>query len=125
MRGLRALVGLGLSLLVVIEFIVPAILDGRAPVGVALVGALAVMFVTIPLAHGLGAKGAAAMLGTAVSLVLTALLRDVRDRRRAADRVRVGRDRVPARRGGRSLAPGPPPGRHDHRRARACRTISP
>jgi uncharacterized membrane protein len=43
-------------------------------VEVALVGALAVMFVTIPLAHGLGAKGGAAMLGTAASLVLTAVL---------------------------------------------------
>lgn len=73
-RGLRALVGLALSLLLVVEFIVPAILDGRPPVEVALVGALAVMFVTIPLAHGLGAKGGAAMLGTAASLVLTTVL---------------------------------------------------
>jgi uncharacterized membrane protein len=73
-RGLRALVGLGLSLVIVIEFIVPAILDGRSPLGVALVGSLAVMLVTIPLAHGVGAKGLAAMLGTSVSLLLTALL---------------------------------------------------
>jgi uncharacterized membrane protein len=73
-RGLRALVGLALSLLIVIEFVVPAILDGRSAVGVALVGALAIMFVTIPLAHGLGAKGLAAMLGTATALGLTALL---------------------------------------------------
>lgn len=76
-RGLRALVGLALSLLVVVEFVVPAILDGQPAVGVALVGALAVMFVTIPLAHGLGAKGVAAMLGTAVSLGLTALLASI------------------------------------------------
>ena len=73
-RGFRALLGLGLSLLIVIEFIVPSILDGNSAVGVALAGALAVMFVTIPLAHGLGAKAFAAMLGTASSLALTALL---------------------------------------------------
>jgi uncharacterized membrane protein len=73
-RGLRALVGLALSLLLVVEFVVPAILDGRSAVGVALVGSLAVMFVTIPLAHGLGAKAVAAVLGTSVSLALTALL---------------------------------------------------
>ncbi|MBM3677801.1 MAG: YibE/F family protein [Actinobacteria bacterium] len=71
-RGLRALIGLGVSLLLIVEFVVPAILDGTSPVGVALVGALAVMFVTIPLTHGLGAKGVAAMLGTATSLALTA-----------------------------------------------------
>jgi uncharacterized membrane protein len=74
LRGLRALVGLALSLLIVIEFLVPAILDGRSAVGVALVAALAIMFVTIPLAHGLGAKGIAAMLGTAAALGLTAIL---------------------------------------------------
>jgi uncharacterized membrane protein len=76
-RGLRALVGLGLSLAIVVEFVVPAILDGRPAVGVALIGSLAVMFATIPLAHGLGAKGIAAMLGTAASLGLTALLASV------------------------------------------------
>jgi uncharacterized membrane protein len=76
-RGLRALVGLALSLVVVVEFVVPAILDGRSAVGVALIGSLAVMFATIPLAHGLGAKGIAAMLGTAASLGLTALLASI------------------------------------------------
>jgi uncharacterized membrane protein len=76
-RGLRALVGLVLSLLLVVEFVVPAILDGRSAVGVALVGSLAVMFVTIPLAHGLGAKAVAAVLGTSVSLALTGMLASV------------------------------------------------
>jgi uncharacterized membrane protein len=74
LRGLRSLVGLALSLVIVIEFVVPAILDHGDPIGVALIGSLAVMFTTIPLAHGVGAKGLAAMLGTAVSLVLIALL---------------------------------------------------
>lgn len=77
LRGVRALIGLGLSLAIVIGFVVPAILDGHPAVGVALVGALAVMFVTIPLAHGLGAKGIAAILGTSVSLGLTAFLASV------------------------------------------------
>jgi uncharacterized membrane protein len=77
LRALRALVGLGLSLLIVVWFVVPAILDGGDPVGVALAGALAVMFVTIPLAHGLGAKAVAAMLGTAAAIGLTALLASI------------------------------------------------
>ncbi|HZB22994.1 MAG TPA: YibE/F family protein [Gaiellaceae bacterium] len=76
MRGLRALLGLVASLGIVLFFVVPAILDGRSPVAVALVGALAVMFATIPLAHGLGAKTVAACLGTAVSLGLTLALAD-------------------------------------------------
>lgn len=73
-KGLRALLGLGASLLVIVFFVVPAILDGESPTGVALVGSLAVMFATIPLAHGLGPKSIAACLGTAASLLLTLFL---------------------------------------------------
>jgi uncharacterized membrane protein len=70
-KGVRALAGLGLSLVIVVGFIVPAILDGRSPEGVAIVGALAIMLVTIPLAHGLGPATVAACLGTSGSLLLT------------------------------------------------------
>ncbi len=58
----------------VLVFVVPAILDGKPPLAVAVVGSLAIAFVTIPLAHGRGPKTLAALLGTAASLLLTALL---------------------------------------------------
>jgi uncharacterized membrane protein len=74
LQGLRALLGLFASLLVLVFFVVPAILDGRSPTSVALYGALAIMFATIPLAHGLGAKTIAACLGTAAGLLLTLAL---------------------------------------------------
>lgn len=73
-RGALSLLGLALSLLIIVFFIVPAILSGESPFAVAVAGALAVMLVTIPLAHGLGAKSLAAMLGTASSLILVAVL---------------------------------------------------
>jgi uncharacterized membrane protein len=62
---------------VVLVFVVPAILDGEPPLAVAVVGSLAVALVTIPLAHGGGPKSLAALLGTAASLLLTALLASV------------------------------------------------
>jgi len=73
-RGALSLVGLGLSLAIVLLFVVPAILDGKPALAVAIVGALAVALLTIPLAHGGGPKTLAALLGTTVSLLLTALL---------------------------------------------------
>jgi uncharacterized membrane protein len=73
-QGLRALLGLGGSLAVIVLFVVPAILDGRSPTAVAFVGALAIMLITLPLAHGVGPKTIAASLGTAASLSLTLLL---------------------------------------------------
>ena len=73
-HGVRALIGLGLSLALVVEFLAPAILDGGPLVLTALVGALAVMVVTILLSHGAGLKSIAAMLGTAGALLLTTVL---------------------------------------------------
>jgi uncharacterized membrane protein len=71
LRGAMSLVGLGASLLVVFAFVVPAMLSGTEPVLVAALGASAVMLLTISLAHGLGAKSLAAMLGTTASLAVT------------------------------------------------------
>ena len=72
LRGALSLAGLAFSLLVVVLFVVPAILDGQPPLAVAVVGSLAIALVTIPLAHGGGPKSIAALLGTAASLLLTA-----------------------------------------------------
>jgi uncharacterized membrane protein len=72
LRGALSLLGLALSLAIIVGFIVPAILSGEEPFAVAVAGSMAVMLVTIPLAHGIGPKSLAAMLGTAASLLLTA-----------------------------------------------------
>jgi uncharacterized membrane protein len=71
-HGLRALIGLVASLVIIVEFVVPAILHGSSPFAVALVGAFAVMLVMMPLSYGIGAKALAAWLGTAASLLLAA-----------------------------------------------------
>ena len=70
-HGLRSLIGLALSLIIVISFIVPAILAGSNPPLVALVGAVAVMIITLYLAHGVNEMTTAAIVGTTAALVLT------------------------------------------------------
>jgi uncharacterized membrane protein len=77
LRGALSLLGLAASLAVVLIFIVPAILDGESPLAVAIFGSLAVMLLTIALAHGLGAKSLAAIVGTTASLLLVALLAEL------------------------------------------------
>jgi uncharacterized membrane protein len=71
LRGAMSLLGLAASIALVFAFVVPAMLSGSSPVVVAALGASAVMLLTISLAHGLGAKSMAAILGTTVSLALT------------------------------------------------------
>ncbi|MDQ3757646.1 MAG: YibE/F family protein [Actinomycetota bacterium] len=76
-RGLAALGALAISLLVIVLFVLPAILDGRSPLAVAIVGAAAVMFVALYLTHGVNAQTTTAVLGTLVSLALTAVLASI------------------------------------------------
>ena len=60
--------------MIVLLFVVPAMLDGRSALLVAVVGSVAVAYTTIPLAHGWGPKSLSALLGSVASLMLTALL---------------------------------------------------
>jgi uncharacterized membrane protein len=73
-QGVRSLLGLGLSFVVIVGFVVPAILRGHSPVLVAVTGAMAIMLVSLYLSHGVGPKTTAAVVGTALALGLTAVL---------------------------------------------------
>ena len=73
-RGALALLGLGLSAIVLVKFLVPALLAGSPPLAVALVGASAVMILVLGLAHGPSIRTATAMVGTAASLLLIVAL---------------------------------------------------
>lgn len=73
-RGVGALAGLAMSLVVIVVFALPALLDGSNSIAVALVTAGAIAFVALFLAHGRGLATAAALLSTFASLALTGLL---------------------------------------------------
>jgi uncharacterized membrane protein len=74
LRGLLALVGLVLSIGVLVAFVLPALLRGSSPVGVALTGASVVALGALYLAHGFNERTTVAVLGTMSSLLLTGLL---------------------------------------------------
>ncbi len=76
-QGLRALVGLGASLLVLTTFVLPAILGGANPLAVALVGSAAIAVAALYLAHGVNAWTTTALIGTLVSLTLVGVLATV------------------------------------------------
>jgi uncharacterized membrane protein len=73
-KGFRSLLGLGVTFTVVLLFIVPAILDGRPPLLVAIVGASAIMLVSLYLTHGWNRTTTVAVMGTLAALVLTGFL---------------------------------------------------
>ena len=72
LRGILALVGLGIAGLVVAKFMLPALLAGSSGVAVALVGSAAIMFVVLYLAHGLSLRTSTALAGTLLGIAVTA-----------------------------------------------------
>ncbi len=73
-RGVAALAGLAASLGVLLLFVLPAILDGRSPLLVAVVGSSAIAFLALYVAHGFRRMTNVALIGMVSALVLTAVL---------------------------------------------------
>lgn len=73
-RGLAALAALALSFGILLLFVLPAILAGHAPLGVAVVGSCLIMFAVLYLTHGPSARTSVAVLGTLLSLGLIGAL---------------------------------------------------
>ncbi len=74
LRGLMALVGLGVAGVVLGGFAIPALLAGQAAVPVALVAAAAIMYVVLYTTHGLSIRTSAALAGTLAGMGLTAVV---------------------------------------------------
>ncbi|HXV92305.1 MAG TPA: YibE/F family protein [Pseudonocardia sp.] len=73
-RGLASLAALGGTFAVLLLFVLPAILAGRDPLAVAVVGSGLIMFAVLYLTHGFSARTSAAVLGTLLSLALIGVL---------------------------------------------------
>ena len=73
-RGLRALLGLGFAFGVLVIFLLPALLDGKPAIPVALVSGSLILYAVLYLAHGVNLRTSSALLGTLTSMVLAAVL---------------------------------------------------
>ncbi|WP_378734592.1 YibE/F family protein [Nocardia brasiliensis] len=73
-RGLRALLGLVFAFAVLVMFMLPALLDGKPAIPVALVAGSLILYAVLYLAHGLNLRTSSALLGTLTSMVVAAAL---------------------------------------------------
>ncbi|MCF4007300.1 YibE/F family protein [Corynebacterium uropygiale] len=73
-RGVRALLGLVLTLVIVVVFLLPALLRGGNGLSLALVGGSLILYAVLFLVHGVSWKTASALGGTLVALGLSGLL---------------------------------------------------
>ncbi|MFC9790373.1 YibE/F family protein [Rhodococcus sp. NPDC127528] len=73
-RGARALLGLLVAFGVLVGFMLPALLDGKPAIPVALVGGAIILYAVLYLAHGVSLRTSSALLGTLASMALAAVL---------------------------------------------------
>lgn len=69
-KGLRAVIGVVVTLSVVVLWILPAILSGRPVIITAVVGSALALFLVMFFVHGFSWKTASALLGTLISLLI-------------------------------------------------------
>ena len=73
-RGLRAVLGLVFAFGVLVVFLLPALLDGKPAIPVAMVGGSLILYTVLYLAHGVNLRTSSALLGTLSSMVFAAVL---------------------------------------------------
>lgn len=73
-KGLGSIIGMIISLGVILQYIVPQILNGQNPLLVSVVGSFMIMVTTIYLAHGFSAKTTIAVVSTSITLVAIGIL---------------------------------------------------
>lgn len=73
-KGVASILGLAISIMVIVKFIIPQIIEGKNPLVVILLGALVIAFVSIYLAHGFNRRTTVALISTLLTLGLSAIL---------------------------------------------------
>jgi uncharacterized membrane protein len=73
-KGVRSLLALVFSFVVVIAYIIPHIIHGEDPVRVSIIGSMIILVVTLYLTYGWNVKTHAAVIGILLVLLLTGLL---------------------------------------------------
>lgn len=71
-RGIRALIGLAITLIGITIFLIPGLVHGGPALPLALVSGAAILMIVVPLVHGLNWKSASALGGTLIALVIAA-----------------------------------------------------
>lgn len=71
-RGITAVLGLGVSVLILLKYVVPAIASGKDPLFVSVTGSYAIAVTALYLAHGFNKRTSVALLSTCITLAFAA-----------------------------------------------------
>lgn len=71
-KGIASILGLVFSILVLIKFVIPQIVEGHNPLLISLIGAFIIAVISIYLAHGFNKKSTIALVSTLITLGIAA-----------------------------------------------------
>ncbi len=70
LKGFMAIFGLAVSLLILIQFVIPKILSGSNPMMVGIFGAVSIAVISLYLAHGFNRRATIALISTLITLAI-------------------------------------------------------
>lgn len=73
-RGFSSLIGLGITLFILIQWMLPSIVAGQSPLLVGFIGSVAIATITLYLAHGFKKRTTLALISTLVTLFLALVM---------------------------------------------------
>lgn len=73
-KGFTSILGLGFSIFIIAQYIVPNIINGQNPFLTTLIGTLGIAFISIFISHGFSKRTSIALLSTVITLGLSILL---------------------------------------------------
>lgn len=76
-QGLGSLAGMIFSFIIIFQFILPQILAGKDPVTTVILGAALIIPTTFYASHGINKKTTTAVIGTLITLIITAILANI------------------------------------------------
>lgn len=74
LRGVTSLLGLMLSMLVLVGFVIPQVVAGRDPLTISIIGAAITALISLYLAHGVSKKTTIALISTLITLCFAGFL---------------------------------------------------
>jgi len=74
LKGLSSMLGLMFTIYVLIDFVVPRIVNGQDPLLISLIGSAIIAFVSIYMAHGFNKRTTVALAGTMVTIMIAMVL---------------------------------------------------
>jgi len=77
LKGLRALIALIISFLVIMKFIIPQILNGGSPIMISIIGAILILLCIIYITEGINKKSHLAVLSIIIALVITVFISSI------------------------------------------------